>query len=245
MCNPLRLQSMELSWIYQSASNSRGEDKKTSGPKSCSLPNHQRWGPQGFPRSMCCLSENPNHHQQKDLILPHTHTRSILVAMPIPTTFFYFLFWLGHAFFSIVSLLLPTTIEICVLASALALLLLYDFTWPDISPASSRFQKLLSLSLWQIFILNWDQQHYFHTNHQSIHRSYNCGVRVSYHNCLFDKITSPIPPPPPPPLIFLKLSVTLFKFYITTYLKLCMITCASHFFPLHILSIKHKLKSVT
>lgn len=114
MCNPLRLQSMELSWIYQSASNSRGEDKKTSGPKSCSLPNHQRWGPQGFPRSMCCLSENPNHHQQKDLILPHTHTRSILVAMPIPTTFFYFLFWLGHAFFSIVSLLLPTTIEICV-----------------------------------------------------------------------------------------------------------------------------------
>lgn len=96
MCNPLRLQSMELSWIYQSASNSRGEDKKTSGPKSCSLPNHQRWGPQGFPRSMCCLSENPNHHQQKDLILPHTHTRSILVAMPIPTTFF-LIFYFGLA----------------------------------------------------------------------------------------------------------------------------------------------------
>ena len=153
MCNPLRLQSMELSWIYQSASNSRGEDKKTSGPKSCSLPNHQRGGPQGFPRSMCCLSENPNHHQQKDLILPHTHTRSILVAMPITTTFF---FGLAMFFFSIVSLLRPTRIEICVLASVLALLLLlYDFTWPDISPTSSRFQKLLSLSLWQISNSFW------------------------------------------------------------------------------------------
>lgn len=103
-CNPLRLQSMELSWIYQSASNSRGEDKKTSGPKSCSLPNHQKWGPQSFPRSMCCLSESPNHHQQEeDLILLYTYTCSILVTMPMPATFL--LAW--PCFFSMVSLCSP------------------------------------------------------------------------------------------------------------------------------------------